>query len=98
MNWQTTVFLLEVAIILAVIVVMVVQHFRNEHLSLRKRVLVNLHDGKAMDGVLYARRGRLLVLRNVTLLEPGATPVDVDGVVIVDRDRVDFVQASGVER
>ena len=98
MNWQSTVFLLEVAVILGVIVVMLVQHFRNEHLSLRKRVLVNLNDGKAMDGVLYARRGRLLVLRNVTLLEPGTNPVDVDGVVIVDRDRVDFVQASGADR
>jgi len=38
------------------------------------------------------------VLRNVTLLEPGTNPVDVDGVVIVDRDRVDFVQASGADR
>jgi len=61
-------------------------------LALRRRVLVNLVGGKAISGVLWARRGPLLVLKDATLHEPGVQPVPVDGEVIVDRVRVDFVQ------
>jgi len=92
--WQSWVFLFEVALVLAVCAVWAGQRYRNDRLALRKRVLVNLLDGKAMDGVLYSRRGRLLVLRDVTVLEQGAQPVSVDGEVLVDRNRVDFVQVT----
>jgi hypothetical protein len=61
---------------------------------IRKRVLVNLDDGRAFDGILFARRGPLLVLRNARLIEPGAEPVDVDGEVIVERPRVSFMQVQ----
>lgn len=94
MTWQTTIFVLEVALVLAGVAAWTFQRIRNDRLALRKRVLVNLLDGKAMDGVLYARRGRLLVLRNVTVMESGTAPVEMDGEVIVDRDRVDFMQAA----
>lgn len=60
-----------------------------------KRVLVNLDDGKAFDGILYARRGPLLILREARLIEPGAEqPVAVDGEVIVERPRVSFMQVQ----
>lgn len=58
----------------------------------RKRVLVNLTDGRAFDGILFRRRGPLLELRDVTLLEPGSEPAGVDGAVIVERERVAFIQ------
>ena len=59
----------------------------------RRRVLVNLVDGRAFDGILYRRRGRLLDLRDAHLLEPGGTdPIAIDGSVIVERDRVAFIQ------
>lgn len=58
----------------------------------RKRVLVNLIDGRAFDGILFRRRGPLLELRDVTLLEPGSESVGVDGAVIVERERVAFIQ------
>lgn len=61
---------------------------------IRKRVLVNLDDGRAFDGILYARRGPLLVLRNARLIEPGAEPADLDGEVIVERPRVSFMQVQ----
>lgn len=61
-------------------------------LAVRRRVMVNLVDGKAVSGVLWARRGRLLVLKDATLHEPGAEPTTVDGEVLVERHRVDFVQ------
>nr|BEK68847.1 hypothetical protein KPHV_60740 [Kitasatospora purpeofusca] len=59
--------------------------------AVRKRVVVNL-DGKAFRGVLWARRGPLLVLRDAELLEAGREPQRVDGEIVVERARVEFVQ------
>ena len=59
----------------------------------RKRVLINMIDGRAFDAILYAKRGPLLELRDVQLLEPGSdNPVPIDGAVIVERPRVAFIQ------
>lgn len=60
--------------------------------GLRRRMLVNLHGGNAIDGVLWSRRGALLVLRDARLLEPGAEAVQLDGDVLVDRREVSFSQ------
>lgn len=60
-------------------------------LAVRRRVMVNLVDGKAVSGVLW-QQGRVLVLKDATLHERGADPVSVDGEVLVERHRVDFVQ------
>lgn len=57
-----------------------------------QRVLVNLVDGRAFDGVLYRRRGPLLVLRDARLIEPGSEPVAVDGEVLIERPKVAFIQ------
>lgn len=62
--------------------------------AVRRRVVVNLAD-KAFDGVLWAKRGPLLVLRDVTLMEPGAEPQKLDGKVIVERRQVEFIQEPG---
>lgn len=59
--------------------------------AVRKRVVVNLAD-KAFDAVLWAKRGPLLVLRDVKLLEAGRDPQLVDGEVVVERLRVEFIQ------
>lgn len=58
----------------------------------RERALVNLDDGRAFDGILWAKRGPLLVLRDAHLLEPGAEPTTVDGEVVIERSRVTFIQ------
>ncbi|WP_354596083.1 hypothetical protein R1Y80_00775 [Streptomyces sp. JL1001] len=52
---------------------------------------MNLAD-KAFDAVLWAKRGPLLVLRDVELLEAGRQPQPVDGEVVVERARVEFIQ------
>lgn len=57
-----------------------------------KRVLVNMADGRAFDGVLFAKRGPLLELRDARLIEPGSQPVAVDGAVIIERPSVAFIQ------
>lgn len=65
-------------------------------LELRRRVLVNLKTEKAVSGVLWTRRRRLLVLKDATLLEPKAAPVHLDGDVVIERGNVDFVQVLPV--
>lgn len=59
--------------------------------AVRKRVVVNLAD-KAFSGILWAKRGPLLVLRDVELLEAGRAPQPVDGEVVIERAKVEFTQ------
>lgn len=59
--------------------------------AVRKRVVINLAD-KAFSGILWAKRGPLLVLRDVELLEAGRAPQPVDGEVVIERARVEFTQ------
>jgi hypothetical protein len=59
--------------------------------AVRKRVVVNLAD-KAFSGILWAKRGPLLVLRDVELLEAGRAPQPVDGEVVIERGKVEFTQ------
>lgn len=62
--------------------------------AVRRRVVVNLAD-KAFRGVLWAKRGPLLVLRDAELLEAGREPQRVDGEIVIERSRVEFVQVTG---
>ena len=64
-----------------------------QRLVIRRRVLVQLHSGRAFTGVLYRRRGRLIVLKNAEMLEPGNQPTTMDGEVVLDRGEVEYVQA-----
>ncbi|WP_218596155.1 hypothetical protein [Pseudonocardia oceani] len=61
-------------------------------LMVRRQVLVSLSSGRAFTGLLWARRGRQLVLKSAELLEPGAQAVVVDGDVVLDRAQVEYVQ------
>lgn len=61
-------------------------------LLLRREVVINLHDGTGFRGVLYRKAGGLVELRNATRLEPGHNPVECDGAVILERDRIQFWQ------
>ncbi len=58
-----------------------------------RRVVINMLDGRAFDGLLVDRRGDLLVLGRVSLMEPGnSTPVPIDGLIYVERSHVAFLQ------
>lgn len=59
--------------------------------AVRKRVVVNLA-GQAFTGILWAKRGPLLVLRDASLLEAGREPHPIDGEVVIERARVEFTQ------
>lgn len=63
--------------------------------AVRHKVVVNLHSGRAFVGILWAQRGALLVLRNTTMHDPGATPVPLDGDVVIERCEVEFIQVTG---
>lgn len=66
--------------------------------ALRRRVLVNLQTDKAFRGVLWAKRGPLLILKEAELFERGRPePVRMDGEVLVERANVDFVQVLPAE-
>lgn len=64
-----------------------------KRLVLHRRVMVNLTDGSAIDGVLWDERGALVVLRDANLHTPGATgTTPLDGEVVIDRQRILFAQ------
>lgn len=57
------------------------------------RVLVNLVDGSAIDGILLDKRGPLLVLGDASLLTASAEPALMDGRIYVERTQILFIQA-----
>lgn len=64
---------------------------------LRRRVIVTFRDPAALslDGILWLRRGRWLVLRDVSAIDGvKAAPTKLDGEVTIDRDAVLFLQVS----
>lgn len=69
--------------------------FGYQRTVVRRRVVVNLLTDRAFTGILWARRGPLLVLRDVVMHEPGGASSPVDGEVVVERDQVEFIQITG---
>lgn len=59
--------------------------------AMSRRVVVNLTTGAAIEGVLWDERGPVIVLRDARLHNEGGT-APLDGEVIVERARIDFVQ------
>lgn len=64
-----------------------------KRLVVHRRVIVNLTTGTAFSGILWDQKGDLLVLRRAELLEAGVSPTPVDGEVLIERARVEYVQA-----
>lgn len=59
----------------------------------RQRVIVNLTTGDAIDGVLFQQTGAWLVLKRASLIvKDGTRKVDVDGDVVVECARIEFIQ------
>ncbi len=58
----------------------------------KRRVIVNLKTEKAFAGVLWAKRGALLVLKDAFVLEAARDAVKVDGEVVIERSNVDYIQ------
>ena len=71
---------------------LLVDIWHRRRLAVRRRVVVSTLGGDAFSGILWARRGPYLVLRDVTVHSGGNT-VAADGDVILDRAVIAFVQA-----
>lgn len=66
----------------------------SRHWPICERVLVNLHSGDAISGLLIDKRGPLLVLADAWLMGSGGTaPSQMDGQVFVERSQVAFLQS-----
>lgn len=61
-------------------------------LAVRRRVVVNLEGGTAMQGILYRKVGELLVLREAVYLEAGHEPLPIDGEALIDINTVLYTQ------
>lgn len=70
-----------------------IQWIHRDRVVVRRRVLVNLDTGRAFAGVLWCKTGDWLVLRNAEMMERGQAAVPVDGEVVLERQRVEFLQA-----
>ncbi|MEU2889405.1 hypothetical protein [Streptomyces albidoflavus] len=84
---------LAVGLVLAAAIAAVGLYVSEARVVVRRRVIVNLADGSALDGVLLRRYRTLLVVADATLLSPGSDPMRMDGELVVERSRVLFVQA-----
>lgn len=61
---------------------------------LRRRVVLVLRTEVTVEGILWRRAGPLLVLRDVTVhLDPAAKGTPVDGEFVVERDKIEWMQA-----
>lgn len=60
-------------------------------LAMNRRVMVNLTTGAAIEGVLWGDRGPLVVLRDARLHNEGGS-APLDGEVVIERTRIEFVQ------
>lgn len=58
----------------------------------KRRVFVQTDSGVSFDGVLMSRRGQLLYLADVTVRAPDSARAD--GLVVVDRSRVLWIQVA----
>lgn len=78
--------------VLALAAYAAVDLWARRRLAVRRRVMVTTIPGAAFHGILWARRGPWLILRDVTVHADGEA-VPADGEVIIDRRIVLFVQA-----
>lgn len=58
----------------------------------RSTVVANLTTGSAFKGVLWKKTGPLLIMRDVSYLQVGHDPVPMDGEIVVEREKVEYLQ------
>jgi hypothetical protein len=60
---------------------------------LRRRCIVNLRGtDDSIEGLLWSRRGRWVLLKDARLLRANGTIDPADGEILIDRDQVGFLQ------
>lgn len=69
--------------------VLTVLQWRKMH---RRRAAVALTTGRSFEGVLWARRGQLLILRDASTIAANGSRQPVPGEVVLERSRIEFIQ------
>lgn len=67
----------------------------SRRLVVRRRVLVQLDTGRAVAGTLWSTKANRVVIKSAELFEPGSEPTRMDGDVVIERARVEYIQAVG---
>ena len=57
--------------------------------------MVNLKTNKAFKGVLVEEKGKVIVLKDVELIEPNTESVNMAGSVLIEKENIDFIQIIG---
>ncbi|MPZ66176.1 MAG: hypothetical protein GEU83_11895 [Pseudonocardiaceae bacterium] len=90
---------MEVAVVVVAVLVLaaatvwhVAEEYRGKRIAVRRRVVVQLTDDRAMTGILWRRTRGLVVVRGAELVEPGRDPVPMDGEIVLERERIAWVQ------
>jgi hypothetical protein len=55
-------------------------------------VIVNTKSNESFRGVLFQKKGPLIVLKNAEQLVEGREPIAVDGEIVLERAEVSFYQ------
>jgi hypothetical protein len=55
-------------------------------------VIVNTKSNESFRGVLFQKKGSLIVLKNAEQLVEGRKPIAVDGEIVLERAEVSFYQ------
>ena len=93
---ELVVLSLGVLVIAAGVVWHIVDLLWARRLVVRRRVLVQLDTGRAVIGTLWCTKAHRVVLKAAELLEPGTDgPTRMDGDVVIERARVEYIQAAG---
>ncbi len=86
----TALFALVAVLMLAVLILAYELHGMPR---LRRRCIVNLRGSDdSIEGVLWSRRGRWVLLKDARLLRSNGTIDAADGEILIDRDQVGFLQ------
>ncbi len=92
---ELAIFTLAVILLTVSLLWHAVEEIRGRKLATRRRVVVSLVDDQAITGILWRRHRRLLVVRSASLVQPGREAVAMDGDVVIERDRINWVQIVG---
>lgn len=66
------------------------------HALQRRRVLLVTSHDVTIEGILWAHRGPLMVLRSASVhVTPGNPATPVDGEMVIERDRIEWMQVIG---
>ncbi|MBE8524832.1 hypothetical protein ILP97_46395 [Amycolatopsis sp. H6(2020)] len=80
------------AVLLVAMLWRLTQEYRSWTLTSRRRVVVCLVDDQAITGILWRRHRRQLVVWSASLVQPGREAVAMDGDIVIERDRINWVQ------